>query len=55
METHTFWNEIFKWQMYIRNKIDMGTPKFVNPKPQVEIWHILNYQTQVVNRFLETK
>jgi hypothetical protein len=55
METHTFWNEIFKWQIYIGNKIDMGTPKFVNPKPQVEIWHILNYQTQVVDRFLETK
>jgi hypothetical protein len=33
----------------------MGTPKFVNPKPQVEIWHILNYQTQVVDKFLETK
>jgi hypothetical protein len=37
VETQTLWNEKFKWQIYVGNKIDMGTPKFVNPKPQVEI------------------
>ncbi len=30
METHTFWNEIFQWQIYVGNKIDMGTPELVN-------------------------
>ncbi len=43
METHRLQNEIFKWKIYVGNKIDMGTPKFVNPKPQV------------VDIFLETK
>jgi hypothetical protein len=35
--------------------MDMGTFEFVNLKPQVEIWNILNYQIQVVDKFLETK
>jgi hypothetical protein len=37
VETQTLWNEIFKWQIYVGNKMDMGTFEFVNLKPQVEI------------------
>jgi hypothetical protein len=33
----------------------MGTLWFANPKLEVETWHILDYQIQVVNRLLKIR